>query len=107
MRQIKEIQNRLNTAQWTAEYMHPHKWSDRDMDNCLYRLEKAHFGHVPVEQAVSDNLDEIVQLMSDCEYKRSFVDVATEYIQDSLAWQNLSKTECIFPESAVFSITND
>lgn len=107
MRQIKEIQNRLNTAQWTAEYAHPHKWSDRNMDGCLYKLDKAHFGYVPVEQAVSDNLDEIVQLMSDCEYKRSFVDVATEYVQDNLAWQKLNDTECIFPESAVFSTTND
>ena len=97
MRQIKEIQNRLNTTEWSAEYAHPHKWSDRDMDGCLYKLDKAHFGYVPVEQAVSDNLDEIVQLMS----------VATEYVQDNLAWQKLNDTECIFPESAVFSTTND
>ena len=26
MRQIKEIQNRLNNADWTAEYCHPDKW---------------------------------------------------------------------------------
>ena len=106
MRQIKEIKDRLNNADWLAEYCHPDKWSDRDMDNCIYKLDKAHFGYVPVEQAVSDNLDEIVQLMSECEYKRSFVDVATEYIADGLAWRKLRKTECFFPESAVFSITN-
>ena len=34
MRQIKEIQDRLNNAEWTAEYCHPDKWSDRDMDSC-------------------------------------------------------------------------
>jgi len=107
MRQIKEIQNRLNTAQWTAEYAHPHKWSDRNMDGCLYRLDKTHFKYGTVEQAVSNNLDEIVDLVRKKGKKRSFVDVATTYIQDSLAWQTLSKTECIFPESAVFSITND
>ena len=65
MRQIKEIQNRLNTAQWTAEYAHPHKWSDRDMDNCLYRIEKTRFSVKQVTDAVSENLDDIIQLMID------------------------------------------
>jgi len=106
MRQIKEIQDRLNNAEWSAEYCHPDKWSDRDMDSCIYKLEKAHFGLQDVTDAVSDNLDEIVQLMSDCEYQRPFVDVATEYIADGLAWRKLRKTECFFPESAIFSITN-
>jgi len=106
MRQIKEIQNRLNTTEWSAEYAHPHKWSDRDMDGCLYKLDKAHFGYVPVEQAVSDNLDEII---AELHYRenQSFVDLATEYIADGLAWRKLRKTECFFPESAVFSTTND
>lgn len=105
MRQIKEIQDKLNNAEWTAEYMHPHKWLDRDMDNCLYRLEKASFSVRQVTDALSDNLDEIAQLMSDCEYQRSFVDVATDYIADSLAKEKLYTQN--FPESAVFSITND
>jgi len=105
MRQIKEIQNRLNSGDWSAEYCHPDKWLDRDMDNCLYRLEKAHFSLAEVSEAVSDNLDEIVQLMSDCEYQRPFVDVAAEYIADGLAWRKLRDKEK-FPESAIFSITN-
>jgi hypothetical protein len=104
MRQIKEIQNRLNSGDWDAEYCHPHKWSDRDMDGCLYRLNKAHFSLAEVSEAVSENLDEIVQLMSDCEYQRSFVDVASEYIADRLAWKKLQKSTCTWPESATFSL---
>ena len=105
MRQIKEIQDRLNNADWSAEHCHPDKWSDRDMDSCIYKLEKAHFGLQDVTDAVSRNLDEIVQLMSDCEYQRPFVDVATEYIADGLAWRKLKDKEK-FPLSAIFSITN-
>ena len=105
MRQIKEIQDRLNNADWSAEYCHPDKWSDRDMDSCIYKLEKAHFGLQDVTDAVSRNLDEII---AELHYRdnQSFVDLATEYIADGLAWRKLRKTECFFPESAVFSTTN-
>ena len=105
MRQIKEIQNRLNSGDWDAEYCHPHKWSDRDMDSCIYKLEKAHFGLQDVTDAVSRNLDEII---AELHYRdnQSFVDLATEYIADGLACRKLRKTECFFPESAIFSITN-
>jgi hypothetical protein len=104
MRQIKEIQDKLNNAEWTAEYCHPHKWLDRDMDNCLYRLEKAHFGLQEVTDAVSRNLDEII---AELHYRenQSFVDVAAEYIADGLACRKLKDKE-IFPESAIFSINN-
>jgi len=105
MRQIKEIQDRLNNADWSAEYCHPDKWSDTDMDSCIYKLEKAHFGYIPVEQAVSDIFDEIIAELP-FRKDQSFVDLATEYVRDTLAWQKLSKTECFFPESAVFSTTN-
>ena len=102
MKQIKEIQNRLNSADWTAEYCHPDKWTDRDMDRCLYRLGKAHFGLQEVTDAVSDNLDEII---AELHYRenQSFVDVATEYIADRLAWKKIKGQ--IFPDSATFSIT--
>jgi len=96
---------RLNNAEWKAEYAHPHKWSDRDMDNCLYRLEKAWFSVRQVTDAVSENLDDIIQLIVDCNNDRPFVDVATDYIADAIAQEKLYTQ--IFPESAVFSITND
>lgn len=95
---------RLNNAEWKAEYAHPHKWSDRDMDNCLYRLEKSWFSVRQVTDAVSENLDDIIKLMSDCEHPRSFVDVATDYIADTIAQEKLYTQN--FPESAVFSINN-
>jgi hypothetical protein len=105
MRQIKEIQDKLNNAEWTAEYCHPDKWSDRDMDSCIYKLEKAPIGLQDVTDAVSRNLDEII---AELHYRdnQSFVDLATEYIADGLASRKLRKTECFFPESAIFSITN-
>ena len=105
MRQIKEIQDKLNNAEWTAEYCHPDKWSDRDMDSCIYKLEKARFGLQDVTDAVSRNLDEII---AELHYRdnQSFVDLSTEYIADGLASRKLRKTECFFPESAIFSITN-
>ncbi len=104
MRQIKEIQNRLNSGDWDAEYDHPDKWVDRDMDRCLYKLGKAHFGLQEVTDAVSRNLDEII---AELHYRenQSFVDLASEYIADGLAWRKLKDKEN-FPESAIFSITN-
>ena len=104
MRQIKEIQNRLNSAEWTAEYCHTDKWADRDMDRCLYKLGKAHFGLQEVTDAVSDNLDEIMTELHHRE-NQSFVDVATEYVADYLAWRKLRDKEK-FPDSATFSIIN-
>ena len=104
MRQIKEIQNRLNNADWIVEYCHPHNWSDRDMDGCMYRLNKAHFSLAEVSEAVSENLDEIIAEV----YHRdghSFIDVASEYIADQLAWRKLQKSTCTWPESATFSLT--
>jgi len=103
MRQIKEIQDKLNNAEWTAEYCHPDKWLDRDMGNCLYRLEKASFSVRQVTDAVSRNLDEII---AELHYRenQSFVDLATDYIADSLAKEKLWAQN--FPESAIFSITN-
>ena len=104
MRQIKEIQNRLNNADWSAEYCHPDKWTDRDMDRCLYKLGKAHFGLQEVTDAVSRNLDEIIAELTFAE-NQSFVDLATEYIADGLAWRKLRDKEK-FPDSATFSIIN-
>ena len=103
MRQIKEIQNRLNSGDWDAEYCHPHKWSDRDMDGCLYRLNKAHFSLAEVSKAVSENLDEIIAEVFHRE-DQSFIDVASEYIADRLAWKKLQKSTCTWPESATFSL---
>ncbi len=101
MRQIKEIQDRLNNADWSAEHCHPDKWSDRDMDSCIYKLEKAHFGLQDVTDAVSRNLDEII---AELHYRenQSFVDLATEYIADGLAWRKLRKTECFFQKALYF-----
>ena len=104
MRQIKEIQNRLNNADWSAEYCHPDKWTDRDMDRCLYKLGKAHFGLQEVTDALSRNLDEIIAELPYRE-NQSFVDVATEYVADGLAWRKLKHKEK-FPDSATFSIIN-
>ena len=54
---------------------------------------------------MSENLDDIIQLIVDGNNDRPFVDVATDYIADTIAQEKLYTQ--IFPESAVFSITND
>ena len=29
---VDQVQEKINTSTWQAEYCHPHKWKDEDMD---------------------------------------------------------------------------
>ena len=41
---VDQVQEKINTSTWQAEYCHPHKWKDEDMDECLSVLEHTLFG---------------------------------------------------------------
>lgn len=103
---VERVHELLNTSSWQAEYCHPDKWKDKDMDKCIDILEKTIFSLPLVKGFLKDWEPEILQMMNDYE-DASLVSASLHFCADTLAWQVLHNDEEHYkPDSATFKITN-
>ena len=103
---IERVHELLNTSSWQAQYCHPHKWKDEDMDKCIDILEKTIFSLPLVKGFLKDWEPEIIEMTDDYD-EASLVSSSLHFCADTLAWQVLDNHKELYaPESATFTITN-
>ncbi len=99
---VDQVQEKINTSTWQAEYCHPHKWKDEDMDKCLSVLEHTLFGVDDVVNSINDWSEHIRAVSEDNDVP--IVEACVIVIADTLAWSVLNDEDVYFPDSAIFRL---
>lgn len=101
---VSQVQEKISKSQWTAEFCHPHRWKDEDMDKCLDTLHKTIFSVDDVADSINAWGEEIRSVSEDNDMP--IVDACIRVVADSLAWSVLRDEDVNFPDSAIFLITD-
>ena len=99
---VDQVQEKINTSTWQAEYCHPHKWKDEDMDECLSVLEHTLFGVDDVANSINVWAEEVRDVSEDNDVP--IVEACVIVIADTLAWDKLKNQDVSFPDSAIFRL---
>ena len=101
---VNQVLEEINTSTWQAEYCHPDKWKDEDMDKCLSVLDHTLFGVDDVAASINAWAEDIRHISEDNDMP--IVDACIRVVADTLAWSVLVNQDINFPDSAIFLIAD-